>query len=114
MCDFRYAKLVYKYKLGLLYDEKIRFSELDKEGYEIRVVNIYFDNSYGYSYENKEYNNTGLSDYPFPTVYEFYNSGEYDLDEADCYEITKEKFEVEFKKAIEYCKEHNIKPYLLL
>ena len=111
MCDFRYAKLVYKYKLGLLYDEKIQWNKRLEMLKEINIIpSEILDMIILWSNKVK----VNHSDYPFPTVYEFYNSGEYDLDEADCYEITKEKFEVEFKKAIEYCKEHNIKPYLLL
>ena len=90
--------------------ETTRLVELNEAKYENRVVAIFDNQSYGYAYGNLEFNHTFLSDCSFPTVYEFYNSGEYDLNEADCYNITKKEFETERKNAIRYCQEHSIIP----
>jgi hypothetical protein len=91
----------------------VHLCELNQDNYEIRAVEIFSDNSYGYAYGKKEYNGTSLSDCAFPTVNEFYTSGEFDLNESDYYEITKEEFEKELKIAIEYCNIHNIIPRTL-
>jgi hypothetical protein len=77
------------------------------------AVEIFNDGSYGYACDNKEYNGTALSDYAFPTVSEFYNSGEFDPNEADYYDIGKDEFEKQLKKAVEYCNIHNIIPHIL-
>lgn len=105
-----YVKLLYKQSINDWSD--IHLSEIDEKRYEIRAVDIYNDNKYGYAYDNIEYNSF-LSDCPFPTISDFYNSGEYDSDYADCFDITKEEFEAEWKKAVEYCRIHNIIPYKL-
>ncbi len=107
MKKYSYVKLLYKQSI----DDwaVIHLSELDEKRYEIRAVDIYNNNKYGYAYDKIEYNSF-LSDCPVPTISDFYNSGEYDTDSADCLDITKEEFESEWKKAVEYCRSHNIIP----
>lgn len=110
MKEYSYVKFLYKYVINDW--PVIHLAELDEERFEIRTVDIYNNNKYGYAYNNIECNSF-LSDCSCPTKNDFYSSGEYDLDLADYFDITKGEFELEWKKAVEYCRIHNIIPYKL-
>lgn len=110
MKEHSYVKLLYKYEINDW--SVIHLAELNEDRFEIRTIDIYKNNKYGYAYDKIEYNSF-LSDCPCPTKNEFYNSGEYDLDSADYFDITKEEFESEWEKAVEYCRINNIIPYKL-
>ena len=97
MQKFRYVKLAYKYIISNW--PIAHFAELDENGFEVRTIDVYDDNSYGYANKYVEHNAI-LSECAFPTVSEFYTSGEFDLNEADYYDITKSEFEKEWIKAV--------------
>ena len=98
MQKFRYIKILYK---NIIRDWPIaHFAELDENSFEVRTIDVY-DNSYGYANKYVEHNAI-LSECAFPTVSEFYTSGEYDLNEADYCDITKSEFEKEWIKAVNF------------
>ena len=97
MLNYKYKILIYKHELDDC--EMLRYIEEDLSGYENRVVLVFSDGSYGCASHNFEFN-ANLSDCALPTVNEFYTSGDYDSNEADYHEITKEIFEQNWFKAI--------------
>lgn len=110
MKEYSYVKLLYKHTIKDW--PVIHLAELDEERFEIRTVDVYENNKYGYAYDKIECN-AFLSDSSCPTKNEFYSSDEYDSDSTDCFDITKEEFESEWEKAMKYCRIHNIIPYKL-
>lgn len=110
MKEYNYVKIQYKNEIKDW--PIIHLAELNEERFEVRAIDIYQNNGYGYANTHVECNSF-LSDCTFPIVSEFYNSNKYDLNEADYYDITKEEFETEWKKALEYCNIHNMIPRVL-
>lgn len=101
-----YSKLVYDYFLKDT--AMVHFSEIDVERYELRVVDLYADNSLGYANEKTATLNCFLSEEKMPTIDEFYNSGIYETEGCDMLDITKKEFEEMWLKAHEYCQANNI------
>ena len=78
-------------------DEPIKiFSEIDKDRYETRKVEIFRDGTYGYAYLNIEFGKTGLGKIPFPENLDEINSDT----QFKAIEITKHEFEEVWKKFV--------------
>lgn len=67
----------------------IIYGEVDDEGWELRKVELYRDDSVGYSYDNKEVKSMGLSIVPIPPIEEIAAAGP----EFEPTEISKDEFE---------------------
>lgn len=67
------------------------YSEVGNDGYEIRKINIYRDNTVGYAIDEIEFNGAGLSEKPFPPLEEL--NGKDEWDELISQEISFKEFE---------------------
>jgi hypothetical protein len=91
--------------------DKMYYMELDDIKYQTRVVSVLLDGSLGYADEKVETNSAFLSEVSFDFLS---NPNSPDHDEVcneawEVVEITKNKFEIMWKKAHEYCEKNKVK-----
>jgi len=88
-------KIMKYYKIQWIHlfnDEPITiYSEVDKDMYETRKIEIYKDGKIGYAYEKIEFQGAGLSETPFPPLQEL--NGKDEHEELITSEITAGEFE---------------------
>lgn len=95
MGEFRYCKLFYPD------DGETMLIEVGNDNWSVRIVSIYQDGSCGYATEDTAYN-TFLPEGEFPTIKDFYESGEYDTNLCDYSEITEQEFLNAWNQAIQF------------